>query len=85
MSIDLCAIIHPPEFAVVGPLLPAPPRLMRPCDYGLKLAVSNLEVQLGTIEAYNRIVEAAADMREKIESGKAVAANPIYATEPKGK
>ncbi len=78
-------IIRPVEFAVVGPLLPAPARLMRPCDYGLKMAIANLETQLGTIEAYNRLAEAAAAVRAKIDEGEAVAANPIYATEPKGK
>lgn len=48
-----------------------PKRIMRPCDYGLRGAINSLETQLGTIEAYNRLAEAAHGLREKIESGEA--------------
>lgn len=61
-----------------------PKRIMRPCDYGLQLAVSNLEAQLGTIEAYNRLVEAARLLRDRIESGGALAQNPLFAKSIKG-
>jgi hypothetical protein len=56
----------------------APQRIRRPCDAGLWLAVTECETQLGTIEAYNRIVEAAEGLARKINNGKAQAANPIY-------
>lgn len=62
-----------------------PKKIMRPCDYGLLTAVTNLETQLGTIEAYNRLVTSAEELQKKITNGKAVAPNPIYAKDPKGK
>lgn len=62
-----------------------PPRpIMRPCDYGLLSAISALETQLGTIEAYNRVVAAAERMRAQIEAGNAKPQNPIYAVHPRG-
>ena len=57
-----------------------PPRpIMRPCDAGLSLAIMQLEDQLGTVEAYNRLCNAAQAMREQIDAGNAKAQNPIYA------
>ena len=61
-----------------------PPRIKRPCDYSLELAVSDLETQLGTVEAYNRLVDAAAMMKERIRRGKIRAQNPLYAVNVRG-
>lgn len=58
----------------------APGRLMRPCDYGLLGAIHALETQLGSIEAYNRLVDAAAALRAKIDAGQAEAQNPMFRT-----
>jgi len=62
----------------------APKRIVRPCDYGLRGAVVSLEQQLGTIEAYNRLVEVASVLRARIDEGKAEAQNPIFAISVKG-
>jgi hypothetical protein len=56
-----------------------PRRIVRPCDYGLWLAVQNAEAQLGTIEAYNRLVAHAEHLRAQIDAGKAKAQNPLFA------
>jgi hypothetical protein len=58
---------------------PLPKPIIRPCDWGLKGAINNLETQLGTIEAYNRLATAAAALKAKIDAGKAEAQNPMYA------
>lgn len=63
---------------------PEPRRLMRPCDWSLQTAVQSLETQLGSIEAYNRLADAAAEMRAKIDAGNAQPQNPIYAVHPRG-
>lgn len=69
-------IIRPDEF------LPAVPRtIKRPADYTLDLAVDALETQLGTIEAYNRLVQACEAMREKIDAGKAKEQHAMFRTE----
>lgn len=57
-----------------------PKRLMRPCDWGLLGAINGLETQLGTIEAYNRLAEAAHALKAKIDAGDAKAQNPMFAT-----
>ena len=58
-------VLVPKEF------LSCPPgKIKRPCDYGLELAVSNLVSQLGTIEAFNRLTNAAWLLREEIEEGR---------------
>lgn len=67
-----------------GTPLEAPKPIVRPCDYGLRSAVFSLEQQLGTIEAYNRLVEAAAVLRACIDAGKAQAQNPIFAVNVRG-
>jgi hypothetical protein len=59
-------------------------RIKRPCDSGLYLAVSSLETQLGTIEAYNRLVEAALSLKARIDAGDIKAQNPIYAVSIRG-
>jgi hypothetical protein len=67
-----------------GTPMDLPRRIVRPCDYGLLSAVKALETQLGTIEAYNRLVEAATAMKSRIDSGKAKPQNPIFAVSVKG-
>jgi len=62
----------------------APRRITRPCDAGLWLAITNAEMQLGTIEAYNRVVEAAALLRAQIDAGGAKPQNPLFAVSIKG-
>lgn len=67
-----------------GRPLPIPKRIVRPCDYGLVGAVIGLETQLGTIEAYNRIVVAAAVLKDRIDRGDIKPQNPIFAKSIKG-
>lgn len=67
-----------------GKPLPKPKRIVRPCDYGLLTAMNGLETQLGTIEAYNRIVEAANAMRARIDAGDVKPQNPIFAKSIRG-
>lgn len=69
---------------VCGAPAELPKRIMRPSDWGLISAVNALETQLGSIEAYNRLVTAANQLRAKIERGEAKAQNPIYAKHPRG-
>lgn len=61
-----------------------PKRIIRPCDWGLMTAVNGLETQVGTIEAYNRLVAAAEQLRVKIDAGKAEAQNPLFAVSIRG-
>lgn len=60
--------------------VPAPKRIVRPCDYGLIGAVNGLETQLGTIEAYNRLAEAANVLKAQIDAGNAKPQHPMFAT-----
>jgi hypothetical protein len=46
-----------------------PDPIKQSCDYGLALTVGTLTRQLGSIEAYNRLVNAAKDLRTRINSG----------------
>jgi hypothetical protein len=57
---------------------------MRPCDWGLRLAVDQAEVQVGTIEAYNRVVAIAENLKKRIDSGEAQAQNPLFAVSIRG-
>lgn len=68
-------IISPSEF-----VREPPASIKRPCDWGLESAVNNLEIQLGTIEAYNRLCAEAVRMFEKIASQNSVPPHPGYAT-----
>lgn len=61
-----------------------PQSIFRPCDAGLVLAVDGLETQLGTIEAYNRIVGAALALKRRIDAGDIKPQNPIYAVNIRG-
>lgn len=62
----------------------APKKIKRPCDFGLDMAVVNLVTQLGTIEAYNRLVATCDQMRVDIANGKIEAQNPLYAIDIRG-
>jgi len=62
-----------------------PPKpINRPCDYGLVLVMQALEAQLGTIEGYNRLCQAAEVLKAKIDAGQAEPQNPIYAVSVRG-
>jgi hypothetical protein len=65
-----------------GRAVEPPKPITRPCDYALLSAYRQLETQLGTIEAYNRIVAFAANVRAQIDRGEVKAQNPLYATSP---
>lgn len=67
-----------------GRPLPVPKRIVRPCDYGLLAAVRDMETQVGTTEAYNRLVTAAEALRARIDAGDIRPQNPIFATNIKG-
>lgn len=66
-----------------GKPLEPPNEIIRPCDYGLYNAVHSAETQLGTIEAYNRLVRWCANLKAKIDAGEAKPQNPIYAKHPR--
>lgn len=61
-----------------------PRALIRPCDYLLITAVSQCEVQLGSVEAYNRLVLQAERLLGRIEAGEGKAQNPLYAVDIRG-
>jgi hypothetical protein len=62
---------------------PAPKRIMRPCEWGLLGTVRDLETQMGTVEAYNRLCDAAQKLKAKIDAGEAEQQNRLFATDPK--
>ncbi|HVM91358.1 MAG TPA: hypothetical protein VMT67_01030 [Terriglobales bacterium] len=62
---------------------PAPKRIMRPCEWGLLGTVRDLETQMGTVEAYNRLCDAAQRLKAKIDAGQAEAQGRMWATDPK--
>lgn len=64
---------------VAGNTEEVPRRIFRPCDAGLWLAIRECEIQLGTIEAYNRLVEQAKRLQNKIEAGKGEAQSLYFA------
>jgi hypothetical protein len=59
--------------------VPPPTRIVRPCDWGLRGAINGLETQLGTIEAYNRLAEAAHALKAQIDAGNAKPQHPMFA------
>ncbi|HDX0788044.1 TPA: hypothetical protein RNT04_001041 [Stenotrophomonas maltophilia] len=69
---------------VTGVPAELPKQIIRPCDYGLWSAVKALETQLGTIEAYNRLIEAAATMKDRIDAGEAEPQHPMFAVSVRG-
>lgn len=79
MSDQQDKIVRPEEF-----LSEAPRHLKRPCDYGLDLAVGNIEMELGTIEAYNRLASMARQLKKKIDAGKSKAPLPCFLTSVTG-
>jgi hypothetical protein len=46
-------------------------------------AVRGLETQVGTVEAYNRLCDAAQALKNKVDRGEAQAQSPLFATDPK--
>lgn len=62
---------------------PPPDPILRPCDHGLRHAVANLEVQLGTVEAYNRLCTAAAELKRRVDAGEAKPQHVRFATDPR--
>ncbi|NHZ99094.1 hypothetical protein [Massilia sp. CCM 8734] len=54
-----------------------PQHLMQPCDFGLLNAIYSLEAQLGSVEAYNRLCDAAHGLKAKIDAGHACTQNPV--------
>ncbi|WP_454826085.1 hypothetical protein [Paraburkholderia xenovorans] len=61
---------------------PAPRRIVRPCEWGLRAAITDMETQMGTVEAYNRLCDAAQQLKAKIDRGDAQAQNRLFATDP---
>jgi hypothetical protein len=60
----------------------APNRIVRPCEWQLFSAVNALETQMGSVEAYNRLCDAAEAMKKKIDAGDGRAQHPMWATDP---
>jgi len=61
----------------------APKRIKRPCEWGMQGAVRDMETQMGTVEAYNRLCDWAQHLKEKIDRGDAQAQAAMWATDPK--
>jgi hypothetical protein len=61
---------------------PVPPRIVRPCDETLNRAVYELEQQLGTVEAYNRLCIAATALKAIIDAGEGKRQLLMFATDP---
>jgi hypothetical protein len=61
---------------------PTPKRIVRPCEFGLIGVVRDMEIQMGTVEAYNKLCDAAHQLKAKIDRGDAQAQNSFYATDP---
>jgi hypothetical protein len=62
---------------------PAPKKIWRPCDYGLFGAVKSMETQVGTVEAYNKLCDAAEVLRARIDAGEGKQAAEMFAIDPK--
>lgn len=69
---------------VAGTPAVLPDAIFRPCDAGLQLATMNLETELGTIEAYNRLVRMARKLKHQIDRGEAKPQSPLYAINWRG-
>lgn len=61
-----------------------PQKIKRPCDWSLEGAIMEMETQLGTIEAYNRLVEATENLKALIGKGEIKPQNSIYAKSIRG-
>jgi hypothetical protein len=75
----MTAELHPWPKSAGRPEKQAKP-IVRPCDYSLITAVTALETQLGTIEAYNRLTRAANHLKLEIDAGRAKPQHPMFAT-----
>lgn len=62
---------------------PAPKKIIRPCEWGMHNAVRDMETQMGSVEAYNRLCEWASHLKTKIDAGNGVQAHAMWATDPK--
>lgn len=60
----------------------APKRIIRPCEWQLVGTVQALETQMGSVEAYNRLCEAAQRLKAKIDAGEGHQQAAIWATDP---
>ena len=65
-----------------GTLAPQPEPIWVAADHGLEAAVAGLVSQLGSTEAYNRLVRRAEALRSRIEAGHGKPPNPLYAVRP---
>ena len=83
-DLEVMSEIKPWPHLAGRPGHPAPKPIRRPCDAGLELAILNMETQLGTIEAFNRLAVAAAALRDKIDKGEATPQSPQYAIDVQG-
>lgn len=79
-----CKVNVKPWPKMTGKPAPLPRALIRPCDYLLLSAVMQCEVQLGSVEAYNRLVLQAERLLGRIEAGEGKAQNPLYAVDVRG-
>ena len=80
----MTAELHPWPKVAGRPEIEPPKRIMRPCDWGLRTAIRDLETQLGTIEAYNRLAEAAHALKAQIDAGDARPQHPLFAKSTTG-
>lgn len=60
-----------------GSHVPAPKPFSRPAQCGLSATVTDLEWQLGTVEAYNELCRAASELRGRIDEGDVVQGAPM--------
>jgi hypothetical protein len=65
-----------------APSRPTPRRIVRPCEHGLALAIDAMETQMGSVEAYNLLCDAAASLRRKIDAGEGHAQHAMWAIDP---
>jgi hypothetical protein len=62
---------------------PAPRRIVRPCEHGLALAIDQMEVEMGSVQAYNQLCDIAGRLKRKIDAGDGIAQHAMWATDPK--
>ena len=62
---------------------PVPKRIIRPCEWGLRSAIADMETQLGSIEAYNMLTDYAAQLKAEIDAGNAKPQNEYFSTHPR--
>ena len=59
-----------------------PKKIVRPCDYGLYLAITAAETQTGTVEAYNKLCDWAEKLKAKIDAGQGLQCHAMWVTDP---